>query len=516
MQCYTFLYARRSSDDDDHQTLSLDAQEKECRAFAHHRGLAISEMIRESHSARRPGRPLFQQMLQRVAERAQDGQRVVIFAHKPDRLLRNLADWARLNDLIDAGVELLFVTGSYPNNAQGKMAFGVNVLFAKYYVDNLSEEVHKGIREKLSRGEWPAMAPLGYRNVRDRSAPERVVLDPETAPLVQRAFEYYASGEYSLAGLAKKLETEGLVGRYSSRRLTVGYLQDRILRNAFYCGLMPFRGQLHPGVHPALISLQLFETVQQRMRSTGRPRPQRHFYRYRGIFRCTNCQAVVIAELKKEKYLYYRCNHHRGPCREGYIREEELEWKLRQRLRERITLREDVATLLREGAERLVSEASHTGGMEREREALERQIKETERRLSVLLDMRLAGHLSEEQYTQKRQELVLARARAAEALERVELPTTDPQEPMDRFISFCNDFETVFEAGDDNEIRVLLGIVGLNYRIGGKEVDFEPVEPFGMAAQAQSHPQWRPSEEDVRKIVAAMQEVAPHLDSSSS
>jgi hypothetical protein len=113
--------------------------------------------------------------------------------------------------------------------------------------------------------------------------------------------------------------------------------------------------------------------------------------------------------------------------------------------------------------------------------------------------------VSDEEFTAKREELVLAQTRAKEGLRRVELPAIDPREAVDRFISFCKDLEAVFERGSDNEIRELLRIVGSNYEIGGKEVHFEPVEPFTMATQARRFPQWQASEEDVRKIVASMQ-----------
>lgn len=501
MRCYTFLYARRSSDDDDHQTLSLDAQEKECRSFAVHRGLAISELIRESHSARRPGRPLFQEMLRKATALTTEGK-VVIISHKTDRLLRNLSDWAALNDLIDAGVELVFVTGSYPNNAQGKMAFGVNVIFAKYYVDNLSEEVHKGIKEKLARGEWPASAPLGYLNVPDKSAPARIILDPERAPLVKRAFEYYDSGLYSIASLAEQLESDGLVGRWARKRLTVGYLQDRVLRNPFYTGLMRIRGQLYQGVHPPLISLTLFEAVQKRMREKGRPRPQRHFFRYSGIFRCRNCQAMVIGDIKKQKYIYYRCNRHRGSCSEPYIREEELEHRLRTRLREKLYLSSEVCSLLRDVAARL--QEGTGASSETKYEALARQVDEMDRRMSTLLDLRLAGQVSDEAYVSKNDQLLLNKAKAQEGLKKVELSTISPAEAVERYISFCKDATEVFEYGETGDIRGLLEIVGSNYEIGGREVNFEPVEPFKMATQAQKYPQWQATEEDVRKIISCM------------
>src|SRR5690348_4714186 len=121
MPCYTFLYVRKSSEEDDRQALSLDAQENECRAYARRHGLPIEEVIREAHSARKPGRPLFEAMVRRIQELRRQEVPVRVLCHKPDRLLRNIGDWARIDQLMESGVEMVFVTGSYENNAQGKM-----------------------------------------------------------------------------------------------------------------------------------------------------------------------------------------------------------------------------------------------------------------------------------------------------------------------------------------------------------------------------------------------------------
>jgi site-specific DNA recombinase len=506
MSCYTLLYTRRSSEEDDRQTLSLDAQEKECRAYAERQQLTISRSVRESHSARKPGRPLFEALLKEARERCRRGDRVRILCHKPDRLLRNLSDWARINDLMEAGVELLFVSGSYPNNAQGKMAFGVNVLFAKYYVDNLSEEVRKGLREKIARGEWPGPAPLGYRNWRDGTGAARIDIDPVTGPLVRRAFEHCASGEYSLATLAVKLEEEGLVGRIRGKRLGKSYLHHRVLTNPFYAGLMRYGGQIHRGAHPPLITPTLFEKVQTRLRTTSRPRRYRHEFRYGGIFRCARCGAAVIGDVKKGRYRYYRCSHKRGPCPEGYLREDRLELLIRQEVRRRVRLSPPVVEALTLAASRLAQEEDAAG-----RVALERQLRDIERKLASLLDLRLAGHLSDGEFAAKRAELVLAQAKAREAERTLELPSPDPQTTLNRFIATCNDPDAVFRYGRDGEIRTFLQIVGSNYRLGANRVHFEPVEPYTLAAQARNRSLWCAEADDVRKITSQMQALLPQL-----
>ena len=504
MTHYSFLYARRSSDEDDRQTLSLDAQEKECRAFASARGLEIHQLIRESHSAREPGRPLFDAMMEEIRSRRQAGMNVLVICHKPDRLLRNVSDWASINKLMDANVEFLFVSGSFPNNAQGKMAFGMNVLVAKYYVDNLSEEVRKGLRQKITRGEWPGWAPLGYLNVSDKLAAQRITLDPIRSPLVRRAFEYYATGEYSLARLAVKLHEEGLAGKRLGKRLSKTYLQERVLTNPFYCGLMHYNGQLHPGSHEPLITFELFDAVQQIMHGLSRPRKISQELRYRGVFRCSHCGSAVVGEVKKGKYRYYRCIRKRGPCPAGYFREEVLDHQLEAVVARTIVIRPQVKAALITTAEALDQrQAQH----DERAPALEQQLNELQRKSMALLDVRIAGHITDTEYAAKRGELVVEQARVRQSLQRLEHSPVSAVAAVEWVASTCNRVETVFSQGRDEEIREYLRIVGSNYKLGVQGIDFEPVEPFVAAAQAHNRPQWCGTEDHVQKIIAAVQAI---------
>jgi site-specific DNA recombinase len=512
MSCYTFLYTRKSHEENDRQILSLDAQDKECRLLAERHRIPIDQVVREAHSARRPGRPLFAAMLQEAEARLKRHTSVRILSHKPDRLLRNIADWARLNDLTDAGLELLFVTGSYDNNAQGKLAFGINVVFAKYYVDNLSEEVKKGIREKLARGEWPGWAPLGYQNLNDKSTGERISVDPVRGPLVRRAFELYATGEYSLASLTHQMAEEGLVGRLTKKPLSKSILRDRILANPFYYGAFRYRGELHPGSHQPLVSLALFEQVQAVLQGKGRPKRFRHEFRYGGLLHCTRCHCAVVGDIKQGRYIYYRCSHRRGPCPEGYIRQEALAGLIGTQVAPVLRLRPGVDASLREAAEQIATDGNDRDA---EQAGLERRLAELDRQAAILLDLRLAESVSDEQYMTKKDAVTREQLRVREKLATFEIPGVDPRQAVDWFVATCNGLGEVLDSGTDTEVRELLRIVGSNYRLGGGTVDFEPVEPFTIAAQAQNRPTWRAEQADVRHLVTYFQALHEALSASS-
>jgi len=504
MQCYTILYARKSREEDDRQTLSLDAQEGECRRHAEREGIEINQIIREAHSAKQPGRPLFDKMMRKSTQLLKLGQRVQILCHKPDRLLRNLGDWAHLNELMESGLNCAFVSGTYSNNAQGKMAFGINVLFAKYYVDNLAEEVRKGLREKIARGEWPCWAPFGYRNSRDASGRATIVMDAEAAKLVVRAFEHYGTGQYSLAELSEQLAIEGFVGRKTGNPLSKSYLRDRILSNPFYCGMMRYRGEIHPAAHTPVISLSQFERVQAVLHSTSRPRPNHHSFCFSGLLRCGNCGCAVIGDIKKQKYRYYRCSGRRGNCRQGYIPEEQLRHLLREHLVQALTLPEALVDQLRNAV--AIHAGAATAEVEVRRAALASQERLIENKVSTLLELRLAGQITDEEYSKKRSELILDQHRVKSSLAALAVSTWDPKPAVEWFIESSSNFVLLTSLATPTEVRGMLETVGSNYQLMAKTVSFQPVEPFTIVPQIKNRTQWSGSEIEVRKIISQVHE----------
>ncbi len=148
-----FLYARKSTDVEDKQVLSIDAQINELREFAERERLGITAELIEKQSAKIPGRPIFNDMLTRIEAGEADG----ILAWHPDRLARNSVDGGRIIYLLDTEKlkTLKFPTLRFETDPQGK--FMLNIMFgqSKYYVDSLSENTKRGLREKIRRGEYP-------------------------------------------------------------------------------------------------------------------------------------------------------------------------------------------------------------------------------------------------------------------------------------------------------------------------------------------------------------------------
>lgn len=158
------VYCRKSTDDKEKQVLSIEAQVEEIKQFASREKLNIVNWVIESKTAKVPSRPKLNQVLDRAEKGEFDG----IISWHPDRLSRNSVDGGRIIYLLDTGhlKNIKFPTFWFDNTPQGKFMLSIAFGQSKYYVDNLSENVKRGMRQKIRRGDWPDKAPYGYRNNR--------------------------------------------------------------------------------------------------------------------------------------------------------------------------------------------------------------------------------------------------------------------------------------------------------------------------------------------------------------
>jgi len=157
-----FIYARKSTDDEERQQLSIPAQIDELKSFAQKEGLTVIDTIIESKTAKAPGRELFNLMIERINKGESQG----ILAWHPDRLARNAVDAGRIVYLLDRNilVDLKFPTFWFQNTSQGLFMLSIAFGQSKYYVDSLSENTKRGLRQKVRLGWMPAVAPRGYKN----------------------------------------------------------------------------------------------------------------------------------------------------------------------------------------------------------------------------------------------------------------------------------------------------------------------------------------------------------------
>ena len=190
-------YCRKSTDEKEKQILSIDQQIYELKQFAQRENLEIVEFLTEAQTAKVPGRKVFADLIRKIEQGEADG----IVSWNPDRLARNSIDGGKIIYLLDEGKlkDLKFPTHWFDNTPQGK--FMLNIAFgqSKYYVDNLSQNVKRGLHFKAMQGEWPGFAPFGYVN--DRNTRSLKVV-PEQAKLVKTVFNKFANCEFDCSEVA--------------------------------------------------------------------------------------------------------------------------------------------------------------------------------------------------------------------------------------------------------------------------------------------------------------------------
>jgi site-specific DNA recombinase len=201
------LYARVSSKEQE-LGYSIRAQQELRRSYAAKRGMLIQQEFLEVETAKTTGRPVFAEMLNYLEHHPRCG---VLLVEKTDRLYRNLRDSIMIEEL---QLDVLLVKESdiqgRETRSASKFMHGIRVLMAKNFIENLREEVQKGLRTKAAQGPFPSYAPIGYQNVVDRDGKRIIVPDPVLGPQITALFAWFACGEYSLKTLAQKAYREGI------------------------------------------------------------------------------------------------------------------------------------------------------------------------------------------------------------------------------------------------------------------------------------------------------------------
>lgn len=330
------LYARKSSEDDERQALSIDSQIKEMNLVAQSEGLAITEIRRESHSAKASGtRPVFSQLIQDVRKGLFQG----ILTWAPDRLSRNAGDLGSIVDLMDNGYlkEIRTHGQTLSNSPNDKFLLMILCSQAKLENDNRRVNVMRGLKTKCEMGFRPNQAPLGYLNDPYSGKGQKTIfLDPDRAPLVKQAFEKVVYEDYSGRDIYKWLKDSVDFKTRGNKPMTVSSVYV-MLNNPFYCGMFEYpkgSGKWYKGAHDPIISKHLFQAVQEKLTTHPKSKPGTKEFDFTKlkILKCGTCGSGITAQEKHRKcndgihkHIYYNCTKFRDICCvEPYVPEEKL------------------------------------------------------------------------------------------------------------------------------------------------------------------------------------------------
>ena len=474
------IYARVSSREQEREGYSIPAQLKLLHEYARQRGLKVVWEFVDVESAKNPGRREFGNMLRFLET---DEQCRMVLVEKTDRLYRNRTDALRVEQLEqerDIEVHLVKENTVIGKDSRSQVRFthDVHVAVAKFYSENLREEVKKGMREKAEQGIYPGHAPFGYRN---DCLTRSIRVDPQKAPAVKRIFELYASGTHSLTSLRKAVrsETGFLINR--------SYLET-ILKNRFYLGFFCWQGVEYKGIHQPIIDAALFQRVQNVFTSRNKGKRSKHDFAFAGLLSCAHDGCTITTELHKGKYIYYRCSYGRGRCDLPYMPESRLSDQLGSILKNIYVPEKVVSAIVQ----------SMSGDQARAREQRAAQITSAQQRLALLrtrmdqaYEDKLDGKLDEQMWTRKICDWREQEIELEATLHRLETPiTAENVLTAQRTLELANRAYSLYFTRDHAERGQLLKSVLLNCATDGVNLTPTYRKPFDLIFERAKNEEW--------------------------
>jgi len=478
------IYARKSTESDDRQVLSIDSQIQELKLLALRRGLHLDEVLTEARSAKAPGRPVFGQLMKRVNK----GEIASVFCWKMDRLARNPFDSGQiLQALADKRIDQIITpertyTGDGNDRFLGNFELGI----ATKFIDDLRSNVRRGNRARFQQG-WPNFRPtIGYLEDRSRST-TTIVKDPERFPLVRRMWDELLSGRMNPMEIARWAEVAGLRTRKTAKQggkpLTFQYVY-RLFANPYYMGLIQLKsGESYKGAHPSMVTQSEFEQAQQFLGRPGRSHYVRHVFAYAGMLRCGLCGRTLVPEahVKRsgKRFVYYRCRGRTDgrPCPNPCLPEAAFERQVEGSLG-RLTLPTQATQWIFENIRaKLDATLSQQAA---QRSALEKALADAQRESDALLTLKLREQVDDEAFERRRLGLLDRQAKLRLQLDQ---PAPSPNALLARIqgvLNFSASLPQAFREGDAVRRRQIFHAICANPTVRDRKALYKAKEPFSF------------------------------------
>lgn len=472
------VYVRKSSEDKKAQVQSIEDQIKVLKELAKNRGLKVIEIIDDKKSAKAPGRPGFNKLIDKIHNKEIDG----VLCWKLDRLARNPVDGGSISWLLQEGNIKEIVTPDrthYPtdNVLLVQLEFGM----ANQFIQDLRKNVKRGMNSKLEKGWFPSKAPLGYINeIHAIKGTKRILPDKELFPVIQNLWKIMVKGKHSLADLYRHMQEHCPI--YSNGRILHFSSFHRLFHNPFYVGVFTWNGEQHLGAHKPMISKREYEKVQTILDNGAEIRQRDLEFDLKGAFHCSHCNAILTAEqhVKKIKktgetktYKYYRCAHRKNDtdCKEKPIAETDLEEQIIEVLEKTHIPDEIIEFGLEEldKQEATMTETFKEKQIKKEIHAIEQRIKSTYDAFFEESDEEIRDMAKS-----RLNSLKIDKRNLEQDLEYLEKQKKNPYADIKDSLKLIIGMVNTFKNGDSAQKKAILNCLGSNWEMGNKNILFEP------------------------------------------
>ena len=302
------IYASYSSDSQREE--SIEGQLRECREYADRNGVTVAgSYMDRALSAKTADRPEFQRMIKDSAK----GLFEIVLVWKLDRFSRDRYNSAHHKHILKKnGVKVVSAKEHISEGPEGIILESMLEGYAEFYSAELSEKTHRGQKENALKGKNNGGGiPLGY--ALDKQT-QRLVIDPETAPLVVEIFTRYADGG-TVRSMIEDFNARELTTRKGKPFSMSSF--NALLKNRKYIGEYRYQDVVIPGGVPAIVPEELLCRVQRRMEKNKRApahtkAKESEFLLATKLF-CGKCERMMVGESGKSHtgaiYYYYKCGN---------------------------------------------------------------------------------------------------------------------------------------------------------------------------------------------------------------
>jgi site-specific DNA recombinase len=478
-----FLYARKSSDNEDRQVQSIGSQIEKLKALAKDRELNIKKVYTESMTAKEPGRPIFNEMMERI----ENGEANGILCWKINRISRNPIDSGRISWLLQRGVIKSVQTYHREFLPQDNVIiFSVEAADSNQYILDLSRDVKRGIETKLRSGWLPNLAPAGYLNEKEEKI---IIKDTERFELIRKMWDLMLTGSYTPPQILKIANEDW--GYHTRKFKKVGGKPlsrsgiYRIFTNIFYAGILDHKGKQFEGKHEPMITLDEFDRVQMLLGRKGKSRPKEHKFAFTGFIRCAECGCLYTAETKRKfikktgeikEYTYYHCTRKKTTIncsQRKMLPVDRLECQIKEELAELTILPEfkDWALeVLNENNDKEIAERTKVYEMQH------KSLVTTQRELDNLTKMRYRELIDDEMFVKERNDLQGKITDLKQKLRQTEDRAEHWLELSEKTFNFATYARAAFINGGLELKKEILMALGYNPEIKAGKLYLETVE----------------------------------------
>lgn len=501
------IYARKSTESDDRQVLSIDSQVQELQVMALRRGLEVREVLTEARSAKAPGRPIFGSLMKRVLK----GEVASVLCWKMDRLARNHLDHGTVLQALADGKLARVITPEREYTADGNDRFLGNfeLGIATKFIDDLRANVRRGNRARFQQG-WPNFRPpIGYREDRSRSTTV-VVRDPDRFPIVREMWDRLLSRRMNPMEITRWAEDHGLRTRKTARlggKPLCFQAVFKLFANPYYMGLIRLKnGETYRGAHPPMVTPEEFEQAQEILGRPTRTHFVRHVFAYAGLLICGLCGRKLSPEehVKRsgKRFVYYRCRGRTGgePCPNPCLPESTLERQLEADLR-RLTLAPAALDWIKDNIRPKLDASLNERAAQRD--GLERSLADAVRESDALLTLKLRSQVDDETFERRRLSLLDRQAKLRLRLDR---PAPTPEELLQRVektLNFSASLAQAFREGDSVRRRQIFHTICANPTVKDRKALYKANEPWSFFEDSRLTRSWCAVVERLRTWIVA-------------